>query len=349
MIKKPQDIVTNLAMAIIDASVMPILLLDHEFNVVTASASSQNLFGLPAALMKGVSFFTLGNGGWNTPQLRGLLRITMSGGAEIDAYEMDYQSKDITLKLLLHAQKLSYGPDGEDSLLLTISDVTQSWMDNRQKDDLIREKAVLLKELQHRVANSLQIIASVLMQSARRVQSDEARLHIQDARNRVMSLATLQQQLSSTGAEDVRLDDYFARLCDSLCASMVPDGSKISILSIVDDSRVPADTSISLGLIVTELVINALKHAFPVDGEGKVFVRYNSTGKGWQLSVTDTGIGTAEMLADAKPGLGSSIVEALTKQLEAELTITSENPGVSVKMTHADAVVDVDELVSGAV
>lgn len=349
MIKKPQDIVTNLAMAIIDASVMPILLLDHEFNVVTASASSQNLFGLPPTLMKGVSFFTLGNGGWNSPQLRGLLRITMSGGAEIDAYEMDFQSKDITRKLLLHAQKLNYGSDGEDSLLLTISDVTQSWTDNLQKDDLIREKAVLLKELQHRVANSLQIIASVLMQSARRVQSDEARLHIRDAHNRVMSLASLQKQLSATGEDEVRLDDYFARLCDSLCASMVHDGSKVSIISIVDDSRVEADRSISLGLIVTELVINALKHAFPGDETGKIFVRYNSTGTGWQLSVTDTGVGTREMLADAKPGLGSSIVEALANQLDAKLTVTSENPGVSIKMTHADATAEPEEMATGAV
>jgi two-component sensor histidine kinase len=90
-------------------------------------------------------------------------------------------------------------------------------------------------------------------------------------------------------------------------------------------------------LIVTELVINALKHAIPEDREGKIFVRYNNTGSGWQLSVSDTGVGTRESLAEAKPGLGTSIVEALASQLDATLSVQSENPGVTIKVTHAEA------------
>ncbi len=349
MTKKPQDVVHNLAMAIIDSSVMPILLLDPDFKVITASASSTSLFGLSPELMKGRNFFELGHGEWNTPQLQGLLRITMSGGAEIDAYEMDMKVKDVTRKLLLHAQKLDPGAIGENCMLLTISDVTLARMGDQQRDALIREKAVLLKELQHRIANSLQIIASVLMQSARRVQSEEARSHLRDARDRVMSVATLQQQLSEAGDEEVRLDDYFARLCRSLSASMVHDPDKIKIAAIVDDSRVSADRSVSLGLIVTELVINALKHALPEDREGKIFVRYNSTGAGWQLSVSDTGVGTRETLAEAKPGLGTSIVEALANQLDATLSIHSENPGVTIKISHSNSEEASDEAMAGAV
>lgn len=337
MTKKPHDVVHNLAMAVIDSSVMPILLLDETFHVITASASSTGLFGQTPSAMRGQNFFELGGGGWNKPQLHALLRITLAGGADLDAYEMDMPVGDVTHKLLLHAQKLDYDPVGKNCLLLTISDVTLARMGEQQRDDLLREKAVLLKELQHRIANSLQIIASVLMQSARRVQSEEARSHLRDARNRVMSVATLQQQLSEAGPEEVRLDDYFTRLCQSLSASMVHDASKIKIAAIVDDSRVSADQSVSLGLIVTELVINSLKHALPGDREGNIFVRYNSTGAGWQLSVSDTGVGTRESLADAKPGLGTSIVEALASQLDATLSVESENPGVIIKVTHAVA------------
>lgn len=348
MTNKPQDVVHNLAMAVIDSSVMPILLLDETFHVITASASSTSLFGLPPKMMAGRNFFELGDGEWNRPQLRGLLRMAMSGGGDVDAYEMDLKVKDVTRKLLVHAQRLDYGASGQDCLLLTISDVTLARMGDRHRDDLIREKAVLLKELQHRIANSLQIIASVLMQSARRVQSEEARSHLRDARNRVMSVATLQQQLSEAGPEDVRLDDYFTRLCQSLSASMVQDAGKIKIAAIVDNSRVSADRSVSLGLIVTELVINALKHAIPQDREGKIFVRYNSTGSGWQLSVSDTGVGTQKSLADAKPGLGTSIVEALASQLDATLSVQSENPGVTIKVTHAEADA-MDQPTTGAV
>ena len=99
---------------------------------------------------------------------------------------------------------------------------------------------------------------------------------------------------------------------------------------------------------MTELVINSLKHALPDDREGKIFVRYNSTGARWQLSVSDTGVGTQESLADAKPGLGTSIVEALASQLDATLSVQSENPGVTIKVTHTVAD-PADQPMTGAV
>ena len=117
--------------------------------------------------------------------------------------------------------------------------------------------------MQHRVANSLQIIASVLMQSARRVQSEEARGHLQNAHRRVMSIAAVQRQLSHVQRRQRRTScTYLTQLCESLGASMIAD-KRLSISVTVDDSVVEADVSVSLGLIVTELVINALKHAFP--------------------------------------------------------------------------------------
>ncbi|MEV5035102.1 sensor histidine kinase, partial [Sphingobium sp. LMC3-1-1.1] len=84
--------------------------------------------------------------------------------------EMDLKGGAAPRRLMLNAQKLDYGDTEQVRLLLTISDVTEARISEKLKDDLLREKAILLKELQHRVANSLQIIASVLMQSARRVQ-----------------------------------------------------------------------------------------------------------------------------------------------------------------------------------
>src|SRR3546814_8714869 len=87
---------------------------------------------------------------------------------------MDLKGAAAPRRLVLSAQKLDYGDMEQVRLLLTISDVTDARSSEKLKDDLLREKAILLQELQHRVANSLQIIASVLMQSARRVQPEEA-------------------------------------------------------------------------------------------------------------------------------------------------------------------------------
>jgi two-component sensor histidine kinase len=247
---------------------------------------------------------------------------------------MDLEGMAASRRLVLSAQKLEYGEPEQVRLLLTISDVTEARLSEKLKDDLLREKAILLQELQHRVANSLQIIASVLLQSARRVQSDEARGHLHDAHNRVMSIATLQQQLAASRLGDVELRGYFTQLCESLGASMIHDHDKVSIAVTADGTSVIADISVSLGLIVTELVINALKHAFPGGRDGKILVDYHIHDVGWTLSVSDNGIGTPETLVDAKPGLGTSIVEALASQLHATVEIEGGYPGTIVSVTH---------------
>ena len=95
------------------------------------------------------------------PQLRSLLSATLSSHAKIEAYEMDLKGGAAPRRLVLNAQKLGYGDTDQVRLLLTISDVTEARISEKLKDDLLREKAILLQELQHRVANSLQIIASV--------------------------------------------------------------------------------------------------------------------------------------------------------------------------------------------
>ena len=204
------------------------------------------------------------------------------------------------------------------------------------KDDLL-EKAVLLQELQHRVANSLQIIASVLMQSARKVQSEEARSHLHDAHQRVMSVASLQHQLAASQVGDVELKPYFTALCDSIGASMIRDHSKMSLDVSVDDSVTSPDFSVCLGLIVTELVINALKHAFPDDRSGTIKVTYRTQAPNWILSVTDNGVGMPK--SATKPGLGTSIVQALASQLNGVIKVADAHPGTAVSIAHTHVAV----------
>jgi two-component sensor histidine kinase len=102
----------------------------------------------------------------------------------------------------------------------------------------------------------------------------------------------------------------------------------------VDESVASADISVSLGLIVTELVINALKHAFPGDRNGKITVDYRSNGPNWTLSVTDNGVGMAPDAAAAKRGLGTNIIEALAKQLRAVIRVDDADPGTAVSIAH---------------
>ncbi len=94
--------------------------------------------------------------------------------------------------------------------------------------------------------------------------------------------------------------------------------------------------AVSIGLIVTELLINAVKHAFPGDRSGTIRITYSATGPEWRLVVSDDGVGRPT--GDEKPaanGLGTSIVQALVQQLDADLDIASSAQGMTVTVTHA--------------
>lgn len=328
-------VANTLALAMVEASTAPLLLLDGELKVVAVSPSFLSAFSLPHASGIGEDVFSLGSGEWNSNQLKSLLKSTLAGSAQVGAYEIDLKRPGQgDRRLVLNARRLDYGDAAHPRLLLTVSDVTDARVAQKLKDDMLREKAVLLQEIQHRVANSLQIIASVLLLSARRVQSQESRNHLEDAHHRVMSIAALQKQLTVSAPEDVHLHAYFTQLCESLGASMIRDHNQQSIDVDVDESTVKADVSVSLGLIVTELVINALKHAFPDGRSGKITVCYQSRGPNWMLSVDDNGVGMPDTPDLAKPGLGTSIVEALARQLQAQVKLTAGGPGTKVSIKH---------------
>lgn len=325
-------------LAVVVSSNEPLLFLSHDLKIIAASTSFCRTFQIDPATVPGRSLGELGSGEWAMPKLFSLLKATASGIAPIEAYEIDLnRPNQKSRQLVVNARTLDDGDKDHIRLLMAVSDVTDARAETRKKDDLVREKAILIQEVQHRVANSLQIIASVLMQSARRVQSEEARGQIQNAHHRVMSIAAVQKQLSTSPGGNVELRTYFTQLCESLGASMIADEDCLSISVTVDDSIVEADVSISLGLIVTELVINALKHAFPNQRKGRIVMEYRSTGKDWILSVADDGIGMPRGRHAPKAGLGTGIVEALTKNLKAEIELSNANPGTAVTISHREA------------
>lgn len=324
--------------AVVVSSHEPLLFLTADQIVIAASSSFCRAFEIDPATVPGRALGTLGQGEWALPGLASLLKATAAGSAQIEAYEVDLRRPGRPPRsLVVNARTLDDGDETRTRLLMAVSDVTDMRAQARLKDDLVRDKAILMQEVQHRVANSLQIIASVLMQSARRVQSEEARGHLHNAHHRVMSIAAVQKQLSTSHAGKVELRTYFTQLSESLGASMIADAERLSIAVTADDSAVEADVSISLGLIVTELVINALKHAFPDQATGRIAIDYRATGAEWALSVTDNGIGLPMGEDAPKAGLGTGIVEALAKNLNATIQVGDAAPGTVVTVSHSKA------------
>ncbi len=331
----PINMGRTLGLAVVLASDAPLLLLDENLAIVAASDSFCAAFGIDPDTVTGRTIYDLDNQQWDMPRLRSLIDATLSGAADVEAYEVDIEtSLGGRRRLVLKAQRLEYGDSLHTRMMITVIDVTEVRASEKRQKALVHDNVALLHEMQHRVANSLQIIASILMQSARKVQSSEARSHLSDAHQRVMSIATLQRHLAESDANAVELEPYLAQLCASIGASMIFDPEQLTLTTEVDPVSISGDVSVSLGLVVTELVINALKHAFPNGRHGHVIVGYTVKGDDWTLSVSDDGVGIDEDPERSTAGLGTRIVQALAKQLGAEIVVEDAAPGTRVSLTH---------------
>ncbi|QCI63371.1 sensor histidine kinase [Phreatobacter stygius] len=328
-----------LAQAIVDTIREPLLVLDRDLRVVLASRSFYKIFRVNRQDVQGRPVHALGDGQWDIPELRALLDSIIRQHTVMEAYEVTRDFSAIGRRtMLLNARKLFYRDNTHTTILLAFEDVTERRAAEREMIDLLQQKETLLEEMQHRVANSLQIIASILLLKARTVQSEETRRHLQDAHQRVMSVATMQQQLQQSKTGDlIELGPYLTRLCETLAASMIGDTRTIALKVQVERGTASSSQAVSLGLIVTELVINALKHAFPSEQvDGRVVVAYDSAEPNWRLSVSDNGIGRPIGHPDkTSPGLGTSIIEALARQLGAGVGVLMDPQGTTVSITHA--------------
>lgn len=324
----------TLEQAIVDTVREPLIVLDADLRVVAASRSFYLAFKETPGQVEGRKLYELGNGQWNIPRLRELLQEIIPQHNTIEEYEVEHEFPLLGRRvMLLNARKVHYEGNNSTNLLVAIEDVTGRRALEREKDELLQQKELLVEEMDHRVNNSLQIIASILLLKAQSVQSADTRRHLREAHERVLAVATVQEQLhpSPFGAQ-IDAGKYLTRLCDSLAASMVLDNQPVSISVEADGGAMSSEQAVSMGLVTTELVINALKHAFPGKAKGTVIVRYASSAAMWQLSVCDDGVGLTGHLSEppTRSGLGTSIVEALTRQLGGRVTLSAGSPGTTV-------------------
>ena len=333
-----------LAQAIVDTVREPLLVLDGDSCVVAASRSFCLTFGIAAEKVVGRSIYDIGDRQFDRTDLRHRLDKVVPDNIAMTGLEIDAVFPNIGQRtLLLDARKVFYETNDHETLLLAFEDVTERRAIEHEKDALLRrteelllQKDVLLQEMQHRVANSLQIIASILLMKSNAVTSEETRQHLQDAHRRVMSVATVQQHIQVAGrGDEVHIRPYLSKLCDSLTSSIIGDSVAISLRVISDDAVTPSAHAVSVGLIVMELVINALKYAFPkIHPNAQVLVSYETSDADWRLAVSDNGVGS-EGADIGKGGLGTTLVKALAQQLDAQVETIRASAGTTVSITHA--------------
>ena len=330
----------ELAQAVFDTVIEPLVVLDSDLRIIIASRSFYETFQVNRQNTEGRLIYEVGDRQWDIPELRTVLEKILPEHGELDGYDVERDFPGIGRRAFsLTARKVFYEGNNGAHILVALNDVTTARSANREVQELLRQREVLLQEMQHRVANSLSIIASILMLKARTVQSEETRAHLEDAHKRVMSIAAVQEHLHAVARSgSVDIIPYLTTLTEALARSMIADARSIELSVSAAEGTISSAFAVSLGLIVTELVINALKYAFPHNAGGQVRVIYELAKTSWKLTVSDNGVGAPDgsvRVGRSKSGLGTSIVNALAQQLDARVNVSTGPNGTTVSVTHS--------------
>lgn len=209
-------------------------------------------------------------------------------------------------------------PDGRRVRFEMAMDLTGVKQAELALRETLIEKTALLKEVHHRVKNNLQVVASLLGMQARRLDNAAARNVLQDSQSRVLSMALLHELLYRTGSlAHVDFDSYTERLCAALLRTVGPVAQRVRIERSVGDIRLPLEQAVPCGLMINEMVTNALKHGYPDDCHGRVCIEMKVEDHMIRLRVSDDGAGLPDGLdINALPTLGLRLVQDLARQLQ---------------------------------
>jgi two-component sensor histidine kinase len=202
-----------------------------------------------------------------------------------------------------------------------------------------RDRAeLLLKEVNHRVANSLALVSAMARMQAAAVADQAARTALEEMQARINAIAGIHRRLyTSNDVQFVEADAYLASLVEELEATMKAAGREHRILLDADPIRMPTDKAVSLGVVVTELVTNAYKYAYPagVNGDISVRLKRDATSDAVTLLVEDEGIGWQGSGQPQGTGLGTRIVSAMAANLRSEIEFGKNQSGTRVRLSFS--------------
>jgi two-component sensor histidine kinase/HAMP domain-containing protein len=223
-------------------------------------------------------------------------------------------------------------PSGDNEVLAIIRDVT-----DRNLAEEAERRGLLLKEIHHRVKNNLQVIASLLNLQARRIGDPQTVIMLRDTRDRVRSMGLIHEKLyQSQDLVGINFDEYVHELVTSLFKSQGTHDGLVRPRVAIDKCFLNMETAIPCGLIINELVSNALKHAFPAGQGGEITVEMHTVPDDkFVLTVRDNGVGLPPSVDPFQTlSLGLQLVTTLTQQLDGTIEVVQNN-GATFRITFA--------------
>ncbi|MDX2055099.1 MAG: PAS domain-containing protein [Polyangiaceae bacterium] len=258
-----------------------------------------------------------------TRETHPILRVLQSGVPEANVvmgvHVANHELRWLTINVVPIIDPGSVTPV---SVVASFVDITERLKAERGVRQSLAENRLLLSELHHRMKNNLQVVSSLLKWQAARTQDPNAQALFDESYERVRSIATVHQLLSANNHNRVDFKSYLRLMTAELVSAHRSPGLQVEVVVSAEGVLLDIREAVPCGLIVNELVTNAIKHAFPIGRSGKVTISMTSNAELTILEVADDGVGLPEDVdLDAPKTLGLTLVKALSQQLSARLHV----------------------------
>ncbi|MCG3202376.1 MAG: hypothetical protein NFCOHLIN_02258 [Gammaproteobacteria bacterium] len=258
--------------------------------------------------------------------------VTRQMGAGRDVYAIRKDGTEFPVEVGLSLIDTGAGP----AVLAAITDITLRRQAQEHVEAALKEKTLLLDEIHHRVKNNLQVISSLLSLQADSSRDEVVKAALTESRNRIAAMALTHELLYERKEHSrVNLGEYLRRLVENVFRSSMPDTAvpRIVIDAALPEAHLELQRAIPCGLLVNELLSNALQHAFPCNRDGRIHIRLEvESGRPRRLLIADDGVGLPPNIALGKsPSLGLQIVPLLADQARLAIVL-QEGEGTAYRI-----------------
>jgi PAS domain S-box-containing protein len=307
----------QLTQCIVDTIRDPLVVLEHDMTIVTASKAFLTIFEITQAEAHGRRISELGQRQWDVLALRHLMEKVLPENKPIENFEIEDNFPGLGRRIFnLNARKMSQQGNLAHRMLLVFEDITH----RKQRE---RDAQLLTNEISHRIKNNLQIIVGLIAVEAKSMPQPWVQGY-QTMQARIGAIALLYDLIShSSLSRTIAIDAYLREIAKTMSASLLGNRSGIVIEVKAEPLEIASDHAVPFGLLVNELATNAIKHAFP-GGIGRVFLSVEQVGDQIELTVADDGAGMKDKDATKIPEKrGSDYVAVFVRQLGGTITMSS--------------------------
>src|SRR5476651_224097 len=299
----------QLTQSIVDTIRDPLVVLENDMTIVTASKAFLTIFGITQAEAHGRRVSELGQHQWDVPALRHLLDKVLPENKPIESFEIEDNFPGLGRRVFnLNARKISQPGNNAHRMLLVFEDIT----DRKQRE---RDALTLANEISHRIKNNLQVIVGLIAYEAKWTAAPCIQGY-KSMQTRIGAIAQLYDLISqSSRGPTIAVDAYLREIAKTMSASLLGNTTGIKIDVRAEALDMDPDLAVPFGLLVNELATNAIKHAFP-DGTGQIVLSVERVGDQIELAVADDGVGMPEKdPAKTAEKRGSDYVAIFVRQL----------------------------------